>query len=292
MSLAIGAASVFGAAIGSFVNVVAHRVPNGESVVTPRSACPQCGHRIRARHNIPIFSWLLLMGRCHDCYHPIPFRYFVVELITALLFGFFAWQLTIPLAQADLSGNAANAAGHTIVLLAHLALIGLGMALALIDLDTNKLPNALTLGLLATGIGCFTLAALLLGGWGSLGRAALGAAILFAAYLTIWLIAPQGMGAGDVKLAPALGLFLAWHSWGALAVGAIAAFAIGSIIGTIRAATSGKGRKTSIPFGPSMLTGAALGILIGDTITTWYLSMFNLAALAPSIPVTIPGATP
>ncbi|GAB3846302.1 prepilin peptidase [Nesterenkonia populi] len=287
--LAVG---ILGGAIGSFVNVVAYRLPRRQSIVAPRSACPACGHRIRAWHNIPVFSWLFLMGRCHDCYHPIPFRYFVVELITALLFGLFAWQLMIPAAQAHLSGNTADTAGHAIVLLAHLALIGIGMALALIDLDTNKLPNSLTLGLLTTGIGCFILAALLLGEWGSLGRAALGAAILFAAYLTIWLIAPQGMGAGDVKLAPALGLFLAWHGWGTLAVGAVAAFAVGSIIGTIRAATSGKGRRTSIPFGPSMLTGAALGILTGDTITTWYLSMFNLAALAPSIPATIPGATP
>lgn len=283
---------LLGGAIGSFVNVVAYRLPRRESIITPRSACPHCGHRIRAWHNIPILSWLLLMGRCHDCYHPIPFRYLAVELITAVLFALFAWQLLMPAARAAANGNGLIAAGHTTVLLVHLALIGIGMALALIDLDSRKLPNSLTLGLLATGTTGFALAALLLGEWTQYGRALLGALILGGSYLLIWLIAPRGMGAGDVKLAPALGLFLAWHGWGPLAVGAIAAFAIGSLIGIIRAATSGEGRKTAIPFGPSMLAGTALGILAGQAITTWYMAMFNLASHAPFTPVTIPGATP
>ncbi|WP_146339232.1 A24 family peptidase [Nesterenkonia sp. NBAIMH1] len=279
MLLTVG---LLGGAIGSFVNVVAYRLPRSESVVAPRSACPACGHRIRAWHNIPILSWLLLMGRCHDCYHPIPFRYLLVELLTAALFGLFAWQLGVPAAQYLAQGDVLAGSGHTIVLLAHLALIGIGMALALIDLDTHRLPNALTLGLLITGAASFTLAAGLLGQWGQLGRAALGALLLFLLYLCLWLIAPRGMGAGDVKLAPGLGLFLAWHSWGALAAGAIAAFAIGTVFGLVRAAATGEGRRTRIPFGPSMLAGAALGILCGGALTGWYLDVFSLASHTPT----------
>ncbi|KQZ04920.1 peptidase A24 [Microbacterium sp. Root53] len=265
---------LFGLAIGSFLNVVAHRVPLGQSVVAPRSACPACGHEIRAYDNVPVLSWLILRGRCRDCAAPISARYPIVEAVTAALFVVVAAAFAPSIAAAT---TAAGAWAASLVLVAHLALAGFGVALAAIDLDTQRLPDALVLPLLGTGVALFTAAAALTGAWGDLLRAGIGAASLGLVYFAIFLISPRAMGFGDVKLALPLGMFLAWHGWGALVVGAIGAFALGAAVGGALILARRVDRRGGIPFGPWMIAGAWLGILAGEVLARAYLQLFGLA---------------
>ncbi|MGY1779229.1 prepilin peptidase [Geodermatophilus sp. SYSU D01036] len=252
MVLLLVFAGLFGLAIGSFLNVVVHRVPAGLSVVAPPSRCPVCENPIRARHNVPVLGWLVLRGRCADCGTPIAPRYPLVELLTGVLFVLVTWRL------AELDEPAA--------LPAWLVFTALGVALAFIDLDTRRLPNALVLpaypvlGVLLTG------AAAVSGDWEALLRAGLGAGALFGAFLLMALAYPGGMGMGDVKLAGVLGLVLGWFSWAAVVVGAFAGFFLGAVVGVVVMAAGPHGRKTAVPFGPFMIAGALLGLWIADPV--------------------------
>jgi len=248
--------ALLGLAVGSFLNVVVWRVPRGESVVSPPSACPRCGHEIRARDNIPVVSWLILRGRCRDCGEPISARYPLVEAMTAILFAATAWF-----------------AGPSWVLPALLYLAGIGVALTLIDLDTKRLPNAIVLPSYAVGGLLLALASWNPGGasdWGAYVRALIGCAILYAFYFTLVLVYPAGMGFGDVKLAGVLGLYLGWFGWAALVTGAFAAFLLGGLFAIGMLVTGRAGRKSSVPFGPWMLLGAAVGIVLGEQVWVWY----------------------
>src|SRR5450830_2175470 len=153
---------VVGLLIGSFLNVVVWRVPRGESIVTPPSACPRCGHPIRARDNVPVLSWLLLRGRCRDCGEPISRRYPLVEAATGAAFGLTAWHF-----------------GVSWALPAYLFLAGISVALALIDLDTKRLPNAIVLPSYPVAILLLAFASWNPGGgsdWSALWRALIGGA--------------------------------------------------------------------------------------------------------------------
>jgi leader peptidase (prepilin peptidase) / N-methyltransferase len=247
----------FGLLIGSFVNVVVWRVPRGESIVRPPSACPACGHAIRRRDNVPVISWLVLRGRCRDCRAPISRRYPLVELATGLLFALTAAHF-----------------GAAWALPAYLYLAALSVALTLIDLDVRRLPDAIVLPSYPVTVALLALASWNPGSgsdWPALLRAALGGAAMFAVYFALLFAYPAGMGFGDVKLAGVLGLLLGWLGWGNLAIGWFAAFLLGGLwsIGLLiaRRAT----RKSSIPFGPWMLAGAAVGVACGTAIATWYL---------------------
>lgn len=264
---------VLGASIGSFLNVVIYRVPRGLSVVTPPSACPACGTRIRAADNIPVLSWLLLRGRCRACRQPFSARYAVIELVTALAFAGLA-ALATPTILAAPSG--AMAAGGVLELIALLWFAGIGIALAAIDLDTHRLPNALVLPSYVVLAALFGGSALLAGDGEAAARAAAGAGILFSLYFLLAVISPRGMGMGDVKLAGVIGLVLGWVGWSALAVGALAAFLLGGIVGVVLIALGRARRSTGIPFGPWMLGGAWVGILLGDPIARAYLALFGL----------------
>ena len=204
-------AGLLGLAVGSFLNVVVWRVPRGESVVTPRSHCPNCNAGIRPRDEIPVVSWLLLKRRCRDCQASISARYPLVELLTAAVFVAIAVRFRHSPSWIP----------------AYLYLAGLGVALALIDLDIRKLPNALTLP--AYLVGPLLLAVAVAGdgnaGWSSLLRAAGGLAGMYAFYYLLWFATSgRGMGFGDVKLAGVLGLFLAFLGWQTWAVGLFAGF--------------------------------------------------------------------
>ncbi|HEY0188565.1 MAG TPA: prepilin peptidase [Cellulomonas sp.] len=252
---------VLGLAIGSFLNVVIWRIPRGESVVSPPSACPGCGHRIRARDNVPVLSWLLLRARCRDCGTPISARYPVVELTTGVLFAAVVWW---------------RGADWSLPLFLYLA--ALAVALAAIDLDTRRLPDALVLPSYPVVVVLVALAAWSPGGaadWTGLVRALLGALAMFAVYFAIVLVYPRGMGFGDVKLAGVLGLALGWVGWSALVVGWFAAFVLGGLVGVALLATGRASRKTAIPFGPWMLVGAALGAVAGEPIGQWYLALLG-----------------
>jgi leader peptidase (prepilin peptidase)/N-methyltransferase len=247
--------AVLGLAIGSFLNVVIWRVPRGESVVSPPSACPNCGHAIRTRDNVPVLGWLVLRGRCRDCETPISARYPLVEATTGALFAAVAWRF-----------------GAQVPLLAYLWLAAAGLALALIDIDTKRLPDAITKpSWVVVGV-VLVVAALTDADFQHLERAGFGALALGGFYALLWFVYPGGMGFGDVKLAPTLGALLAWVSWGALAVGAFGGFLLGGVFGIALIALGRGGRKSKVPFGPFMLLGALVGIFFGSDLADAYTS--------------------
>jgi leader peptidase (prepilin peptidase)/N-methyltransferase len=264
---------VLGAAIGSFLNVVIHRVPAGLSVVHPASACPSCAAPVRPFDNIPVISWFVLRGRCRDCGAAFSVRYALIELATALAFAALA---VLHLPGILSSATAAEAVSATLVLVAHLYLAAISIALAAIDLDTHRLPDAIVLPSYIVGVVLLGGAAIAGGDLESLARAAAGAGLLFAGYLLLALISPRGMGMGDVKLAGVLGLFLGFAGWSALAVGTLAAFLLGGVFGIALILVGRARRNTGIPFGPWMLGGAWVGILLGEPIARWYLALFGL----------------
>ncbi len=262
-------AGVFGLVIGSFLNVVAYRLPSGVSLLR-ESRCPGCEATVRPWHNIPVISWIVLRGRCASCRNPISWRYPAVELLTGVLFAAVAtllpWREIAP-----------NIAAGILVLLAFWWFAGSTVALALIDLDTRRLPNAIVYPGYAVGIALLTLACLLGADWWALGRAGIGMAALFGVYALLWLVRPGAMGAGDVKLAGLVGLHLGWLGWGPLAVGSLAAFILGGIFGIGLLATRRAGRKTAIAFGPWMIVGAWSGVLAGAAIAHSYARLVGLA---------------
>jgi len=257
--VAVVAGALLGLAIGSFLNVVVWRVPRGESVVHPPSACPRCGHAVRPRDNVPVLSWLLLRGRCRDCGEPIARRYPLVEAGTAVLFA----------AVAAWSGP-----GWETPALLYLAAVS--VALTLIDLDVQRLPDAIVLPSYPVALALLALASWNPTGapdWGALLRALAGGAVLLAGYFVLVLVYPRGMGLGDVKLAGLLGLYLAWAGWAELAVGAFAAFVLGGVVAVALLVTGRARRGSGIPFGPWMLAGAWVGLVLGGPLARWYLGL-------------------
>ena len=271
-------AGIFGALIGSFLNVVVYRVPRGESVVSPPSACPSCGHAIRGIDNIPVVSWLLLRGMCRDCRAPISRRYPLVELGTAVFFSMVGvWVPSTLTGDASTDIPAARVVGLVLALIAFLYLAAVSVALALIDLDTHRLPDKIVLPGYAVGTVLLGSAALATGDYGRLLSAVVGLSSLWLLYFLMAVLYPNGMGFGDVKLAGVLGLFLGWLGWGPLAVGAFAAFLLGGVFALVLLISRRVSRKGGIPFGPWMLIGAWLGIFAGESIWSWYLGLFGLA---------------
>jgi leader peptidase (prepilin peptidase)/N-methyltransferase len=265
---------VLGLIIGSFLNVVVWRLPRSESLSHPGSACPKCGHAIRWFDNIPVVSWLLLRGRCRDCGAPISPRYPLVELATGIFFSAVTAWLLGPAAPEML---AASPAAVLAALVGFLYLAAITVALALIDLDTHTLPNKIVLPAYIVGGVALVGASALSGDWGALLRALIGMAAMFVAYLVMALAYPGGMGLGDVKLAGVLGLYLAWIGWGALLIGAFAAFVLGGLFSIVLLALRKVNRKSGIPFGPWMLGGAWVGVFMGEFLWHTYLSLFGLA---------------
>jgi leader peptidase (prepilin peptidase) / N-methyltransferase len=252
MTVPIGAmlATILGAAFGSFFNVVAHRLPRGESLSKPRSRCPGCGTQIRAVDNIPVLSWLLLRGRCRGCKEPISPRYPLVEAGTAALCA---------LVVLVVGANADGLIGVVLVLLL--------VPVTLIDLQVQRIPNVFTYSGALIGLGL--VAAVHADALGEHLIAA-GAAGLF--FFVAWLAYPRGMGMGDVKLAVVLGMFLGRAVAPALMVALVA----GSLVGAVVMARLGveRGRRTKVPFGPFLALGGVVGVLAGPAIVDWYLATF------------------
>ncbi|MBC6488645.1 prepilin peptidase [Aeromonas hydrophila] len=269
---------LFSLMIGSFLNVVIHRLPimlerewqaeylgyfNPETqpqqeerynLMVPRSACPHCGHAITAMENIPLLSWLWLKGRCRECQAPISARYPLVELLTALL------SLVVAATYPPGWG-----------LLAALLLTWVLVALTFIDLDKMLLPDQLTLPLLWGGL-LFNLT----GGFVPLADAVIGA---MAGYLVLWslywafklLTGKEGMGYGDFKLLAALG---AWLGWQALPIVLLLSSLVGAFIGIGLILLRNHHQNKPIPFGPYLAIAGWIALLWGDTITRWYLTTF------------------
>ena len=271
--IAVGV-GVFGSLIGSFLNVVIFRVPAGRSIVSPPSACGACGARVRPFDNLPGLSWAVLRGKCRDCRAPISVRYPLVELGTALFFAAVAWYLLSNFAVA--TGGTAGIVATVLVLVAFLYFAAISVALALIDLDTQRLPNSIVLPAYPVAAVLLAAAALTAGAPERLITMAVGGAGLFAVYFGMASLYRGGMGFGDVKLAGVIGLFLGWLGWGPLAVGAFSAFILGGLFSLVLVMTRGATGRTAIPFGPWMLLGAWVGIFAGDQIASAYLALFGL----------------
>ena len=268
---AIILAGLLGLVVGSFLTVVVHRVPAGIPLAR-ESRCPRCDAPVTLRQSVPIVSWLLLRGRCASCGAAIPARYPLIELITGVAFIVVVWLFAVTGAGASESAGA-----MAVTVAAYLYLAAISVALTFIDLDTHRLPNAVVLpAYLVAGV-AFTAVALLEGEWDAFLRAAIGMSALYAFYLALRLIRPAGMGGGDVKLAGVLGIYLGWLGWGALVVGAFAAFLLGGVFGIALIVAGRAGRRTAIPFGPWMIAGAWVGILAGQAVATWYVGLFAVS---------------
>jgi len=270
----VGLVFLFSLMIGSFLNVLIHRLPKmmesewhaqcaelrGEPVSEtplynlwlPRSACPQCGHQITALENIPVLSWLWLRGRCSACRTPISARYPLVELLTGLLSAAAAWKW-----------------GVSIQTLGAVFLIWTLIALAFIDLDTTLLPDSLTLPLLWLGL------AINLGGhFASLPDAVIGA---IAGYGVLWSVywlfklatGKEGMGFGDFKLLAAIG---AWLGWQMLPVTLLLSSVVGAVIGIAMIVLVKHDRRVPIPFGPYLAGGGLVALFFGADLTQAYLA--------------------
>jgi leader peptidase (prepilin peptidase)/N-methyltransferase len=244
---------LLGLLVGSFLNVVIHRVPRHESVVRPRSRCPGCGTTLAERDNVPVVSWLLLRGRCRTCDAPISARYPAVELLTGVAFAAIGLRF-----GADWSVPA------------YLVLVAALIAVSAVDLELFLVPNRILVATLAIGVPLLVLAAVLDSRGHDLGMAVVGAAIGFGILLAINLVTPRGMGMGDVKLAGVLGAWLGFLDLGHVFLGLFLGFLLGSVGGLLLLATGVRTRKDHIPFAPFLAAGAVLAILVGSPLLDWY----------------------
>jgi leader peptidase (prepilin peptidase)/N-methyltransferase len=243
-------AFIGGLVTGSFIGVVAHRVPRGRSIVGPRSDCDACGQVIAAYDNIPVLSWLVLRGRCRHCGANIPVRYLLVELAVGAAFA--ATTVVLYEEPAELALG--------------LVFVALLAAVTMTDLERRVIPNAVLLA--GTAAGVVVLAVTAPDSLPAHAGAALGAGL---ALLLVALAYPRGMGMGDVKLAAVMGLYLGRSVIPAIAVAVL----VGALVGLALMARDGAAaRKTAVPFGPFLALGGLVGLLAGEELIDWYLETF------------------
>jgi leader peptidase (prepilin peptidase)/N-methyltransferase len=240
-----------GMILGSFVSVIAHRLPRGESWVAGRSRCPGCGAQIAAYDNLPVLSYVLLRGRCRACGEPIASRYPLTEIgLGALYVGTFAalgdehlWELALGLVFCTLL-----------------------VAITLTDLDLRVIPNKIVLVGAVAG-----LAIVAVGDPASLTERGVAAAAAAGSLFLVVLAYPRGMGMGDVKLVAMMGIYLGR----AIAPALLVAFAVGAVVGMAMIARQGaEARKRAVPFGPFLALGGVVGLWFGDAMVDWYLDEF------------------
>jgi leader peptidase (prepilin peptidase)/N-methyltransferase len=250
MAVAVAFTVLAGLVIGSFLNVVAHRLPRKESLVRPGSRCPRCGTPIKPYDNVPVLSWLLLRGRCRTCGEPIPARYPLVELATGLLYG------AVVLVKDDAVDIALG-----------LLLVTALVPIVLIDLEHRLIPNAITLPAAIAGT-----VAILVFDTDFIVEALIAAVAAGGFFFLAAVLYPRGMGMGDVKLAALLGLYLGRAVGPAL----FAALILGVLVGAAIIARKGAvaGRKTAVPFGPFLAIGGLFGFFVGNDIADAYVDRF------------------
>jgi leader peptidase (prepilin peptidase) / N-methyltransferase len=242
---------VAGCLIGSFVTVLAYRIPRGEGFVTGRSRCPSCRAQIGARDNVPVLSWLLLRGRCRSCGEPISIRYPLAEAGLGAL-----WAATYLILGDDEGGQLALG----------LVLCAVLVAITLTDLDLRKIPNAIVAAGAVAALG------ILIGtDADSIPENLLAAAIGGLVMGGIALAYPRGMGMGDAKLVAMMGLYLGRALAPAVLVGLLTGALVG---GALIARHGAAARKRAIPFGPFLALGGVVGLWFGDDIVDWYLDEF------------------
>jgi leader peptidase (prepilin peptidase)/N-methyltransferase len=246
----IALTAVAGLVVGSFLNVVAHRLPLRESLVSPRSRCPQCGAPVRTYDNVPVLSWLVLRGRCRDCSTSISPQYPLVELATGVLYA----------AVAIVADDALHVA-------LGLLLVTALVPVTVIDLEHRLIPNRITAPAAAAALVAIValdpsyLVEALVAGTGA------GGFFLLAA-----IASPRGMGMGDVKLVAMLGLYLGRAVGPAILIALVVGVVVGMAIIARKGATAG--RKTAVPFGPFLALGGLVAFFVGDAIVDGYVDRF------------------
>ncbi|HVN85638.1 MAG TPA: A24 family peptidase [Candidatus Binatia bacterium] len=246
-------AFIFGAIVGSFLNVCIHRIPSGESIVSPPSRCPQCGMHIRPIDNIPLMSYLLLRGRCRQCQVRISPRYPFVEALSGLAGVAAVWRFD------DVIG--------AVIAFAFVAAL---IVVTFIDLDHQIIPDAISIPGIAIGLALSSVRnepgfrSALIG-------ALLGYGVLYAvATGYYWLRKEEGMGGGDLKLLAMIGAFLGWK---AVPVTLLLGSLSGSVVGLTLSAVYGRDTRIPIPFGPFLAAGAVCALFFGDALIDWYLGL-------------------
>ena len=245
---------VFGLMLGSFLNVCIARIPQGLSIVSPPSRCPVCLTPIRWHDNIPVVSYLVLGGKCRACHAAISVRYPIVEIVTAVACMLQAWMF----------------ADQPVLLAARVVLTAVLIVLFGTDLDTQRLPNVITLPGIVVGLAFSVWAPP--GIIASLIGAALGAFILWAVrWLWRRLRGVDAMGLGDVKMLAMIGAFLGWRQvWVVLFLGSLA----GALVGVALSLGRGRSLQTRLPFGTFLALAAYAASLIGDRLLNWYLAFY------------------
>jgi leader peptidase (prepilin peptidase)/N-methyltransferase len=246
-TLVLIACAVGGMLIGSFLTVVVDRVPRGASIVAPGSACGACNNRLTAPDLVPVASWLALQGRCRHCGTGIGIETLAIEVTTAAMFVALGLHF-----------------GASVELVAFAVLGAALVALACIDLRIQRLPREITYVAMAIGAPILGVAALVERSPERIAMMLLGAVISLASMATIYAASRGGMGAGDVRLAPLLGMYLGWLNPGLALVGLFFGFFMGAVIGVVMIVIKRGDRKTALPFGPFLATGTMLAVFLGQ----------------------------
>jgi len=244
---------VLGLAVGSFLNVVIYRVPRDESIMFPSSHCPACNEPIKARHNVPVFAWLALRGRCASCGDRISVRYPLVEAGTSLLF----MAITIRF-------------GLTLQLPAYLYMAAVGIALGMIDFDARRLPDTIVLPSYIVSLLLLMPAGALHANFWQSERALAGMTAFALIFFGLAVAYPSGITFGDVKLAGLVGFYLGWLSWSAIAIGVLLSFAFAGFGGTAVAATHRGTRVVAVPLGSYLIAASVLSLFVAAPISAWY----------------------
>jgi len=254
-------AFTFGALVGSFLNVCISRIPNNDSIVSPPSHCPKCKVAINFYDNIPLISYLVLRGQCRSCSVRISPRYFVVELLTALL----------ALALFDRFGFGFS-------FLVSFVLVGALIVISFIDLDVRIVPDVISLPGIIVGLALSVAGYFLISGESPivpspvssvLGTLAGGGFLLATAWIYEKVTGVEGMGGGDIKLLAMIGAFLGWPS---IPITLFFASLVGSVVGIACMVATGAGRRLALPFAPFLCSGALLFIFFGEDLIQFYVS--------------------
>jgi leader peptidase (prepilin peptidase) / N-methyltransferase len=243
-----------GLVVGSFLNVVVHRVPRHESIVSPGSHCPACDAPVGARDNVPVVSWVLLRGACRSCGARISPRYPATELLTSALFVAMAVRF-----------------GPDIAVVPYCLLAAVGVAVSAIDVEHMIVPRRIIYVAWAGAAPMLAVASGLDADPGRMLDALVGAAGAFAFFAAVHLVSPRGMGFGDVRLAGLLGLYLGWLGLAQVVVGFFLAFLLGSVVGVWLVAAGRKGRQSRLCFAPFLVAGAILTVWFGGPLTRLWL---------------------
>lgn len=247
-SLLIVVVAVAGLVVGSFLTVVVDRVPQGGSVNAPPSRCGSCGLRLGPLDLVPVFSWLALRGKCRRCRAPIGIDPIFIELTNAGLYVLMAIRFEDMRAAIP----------------AYCILMSVLLAQTWIDLKTKRLPREITYTGIVLGAIALTAAAVVLDEPERIWMMALGAAIALAAMWLIYAVSRGGMGDGDVRLAPLLGMYLGWLNPGIVLPGLFFGFVAGAVVGVVMMALDRAGRRTAVPFGPFLALGTIVAIFVGQ----------------------------